>query len=187
MNLIPSTAQWRRWFEIVIPRLLIPTYPQSISFSGHGKWLTQEPPGRVYQLFHFISALWSQSEFQRGSYQDTLELSIWTDGGVTAGLFQFLRYSRLWWHILDQRLLLRQLILIGTRRGQLPISNFLHSDQALLKCVLHFRCIPHQNSDNSEQVRDSCRIRQDDMSLRGIPFEVGNGNFHLTLDLQFST
>ena len=62
VNLIPSTAQRRRWFEIVISGLIIPTYLQSISISGYGTWLTQEPPGRVYHLLHLISTRLSQSE-----------------------------------------------------------------------------------------------------------------------------
>ena len=50
VNLIPSTAQRRRWFEIVISGLIIPTYLQSVSISGHGMWLTQEPQPYINNL-----------------------------------------------------------------------------------------------------------------------------------------
>ena len=52
VNLIPSTAQRRRWFEIVIPGLIIPTYLQSVSISGHGMRLTQEPEHRGCTPLH---------------------------------------------------------------------------------------------------------------------------------------
>ena len=49
MNLFPSTAQRRRWFEIVISGLIIPTYLQNCFFSIDMARLSQEP---LYRYFH---------------------------------------------------------------------------------------------------------------------------------------
>ena len=49
VNLIPSTAQRRRWFEIVISGLIIPTYLQFSNFFVYGNRLSQEPACRFIQ------------------------------------------------------------------------------------------------------------------------------------------
>ena len=53
VNLIPSTAQRRRWFEIVISGLIIPTYLQCpiFIFVVHGHRLSPEPACRPSKLF----------------------------------------------------------------------------------------------------------------------------------------
>ena len=54
VNLVPSTAQRRRWFEIVVLGIIIPTYLQSVSISGNGMRLTQEPRfGIQFPTDHF--------------------------------------------------------------------------------------------------------------------------------------
>ena len=54
VNLIPSTAQRRRWFEIVISGLIIPTYLQFSQFIVNGYRLSQVPACRSkpFQLLH---------------------------------------------------------------------------------------------------------------------------------------
>ena len=49
VNLIPSTAQRRRWFEIVISGLIIPMYLQFSNFFVYGNRLSQEPACRFIQ------------------------------------------------------------------------------------------------------------------------------------------
>ena len=70
VNLIPSTAQRRRWFEIEISGLIIPTYLQSVSISRHGMWLTQEP-----QLYLTSTILFSCSfgiQFPTDHFSDSV-------------------------------------------------------------------------------------------------------------------
>ena len=52
VNLIPSAAPRRRWFEIVILGLIIPTYLQSRSFFGNGRWLIQRNPRPTLPFFN---------------------------------------------------------------------------------------------------------------------------------------
>ena len=63
VNLIPSTAQRRRGFEIVISGLIIPTYLQF--FLWHGQGLSQEPSWRTY-LFSTIWYIYSTRLSQSG-------------------------------------------------------------------------------------------------------------------------
>ena len=56
VNLIPSTAQRRRWFEIVISGLIIPTYLQisNFHFVVNGNRLSPEPACRSFAGFFVL-------------------------------------------------------------------------------------------------------------------------------------
>ena len=93
MNLIPSTAQRRRWFEIVISGLIIPTYLR-LYFSDIARGQAKNPNHNLIQFAALLSRLvcMFQDSVPDGSYNDPFLSSvctIWTDVKLLIGFHQF--------------------------------------------------------------------------------------------------
>ena len=77
VNLIPSTAQRRRWFEIVISGLIIPTYLR-LYFSDIARGQAKNPNHNLIQFAALLSRLvcMFQDSVPDGSYNDPFLSSV---------------------------------------------------------------------------------------------------------------
>ena len=77
MNLIPSAAQRRRWFEIVISGLIIPTYLR-LYFSDIARGQAKNPNHNLIQFAALLSRLvcMFQDSVPDGSYNDPFLSSV---------------------------------------------------------------------------------------------------------------